>query len=374
MYHLGYDAKRLFQNSTGLGNYSRTLLYHLAQFYPENYYHLFSPEKKPLEQAQVFLQQNNFKTHFYSGGSRSRSLSLGRNAAKEVQLFHGLSNELPFDIKKSGLPSVVTIHDLIFLRYPQQYAWIDRKVYNLKFRHACQKADRIIAISKQTKEDISHFYQIPEEKIQVVYQTCHDRFRKKIGHSAKSYVREHYHLPEEYLLFTGSLSKRKGLLELMYAWSRLPVSLRIPIVVVGEGKAYRKKVEAFLRKERLVKSVYWLGRAKDKDLPVLYRMATALIYPSLYEGFGIPIIEALFCHTPVITNKVAALPEAAGPGALYAEAGQTGSLLLRLTELLESQSLRQKLARAGHQYVERNFSPEKVTKEVMELYQTILSS
>lgn len=373
MYHLGYDAKRLFQNSTGLGNYSRTLLHHLAQFYPTNQYHLFSPEKTPLKQAKPFIQQNLFTTHFYPGGSRSRSLNLGRNAAKKVQLFHGLSNELPFDIKKSGLPSVVTIHDLIFLRHPQQYAWIDRKVYNLKFRHACQKADRIIAISKQTKQDICEFYQIPEEKIQVIYQTCHDRFRQKVSRMTKTQVHDHYHLPEEFLLFTGSLTKRKGLLELVYAWSRLPVSLRIPLVIVGEGKSYRKKVEAFLKKERLEKAVYWLGRAKDKDLPALYRMATALIYPSTFEGFGIPILEALFCHTPVITNKISALPEAAGPGALYAEAGQTGSLLLRLTELLESQSLRQKLARAGQQYVERNFSPEKVTKEVMELYKALLS-
>ena len=373
MFHLGYDAKRLFQNKTGLGNYSRTLLRHLAQFYPKHQYHLFSPEKEQIAEARYFSQHHSFKTHFFSGGSRTRSFGLGKKATSEgVQLFHGLSNELPFDIKKSGLRSVVTIHDLIFLRFPRYYPWIDRKVYGIKFRKACQNADRIIAVSQQTKKDILQYYQIPEEKIQVIYQTCQDRFRKKVSRNAKIYVREHFGLPQEYILFVGALSERKGLINLVLAWSRLPLSLRIPLVIIGTGKSYRKSVEALLKKERLEQSVYWLGHVADKDMPAIYTQAKALVYPSLFEGFGIPIIEALFCGTPVLTNQIAALPESAGPGALYAEAGQAGSLLTELTRLLESQSLRNRLIRKGKTYVEKHFLPKKVTEEMMVLYRELL--
>lgn len=129
--------------------------------------------------------------------------------ADGVQLYHGLSNELPIGIHKTGIRSVVTIHDLIFLRYPEFYAPIDRKIYNFKFRYACKVADRVIAVSECTKRDIMKYYHIPAEKIDVVYQGCDERFSVQVNMEEKEEIRIRYNLPEKYILNVGSIDPVK---------------------------------------------------------------------------------------------------------------------------------------------------------------------
>ncbi|MGB0930862.1 MAG: glycosyltransferase [Chitinophagales bacterium] len=183
---IGFDAKRAFFNNTGLGNYSRTLIKSLVKYYPDNQYTLYSP--KSIE-GSPFAEMQNFKnievktpqTRFQKllGGSLWRSLQLG-NPIKDDQLdiYHGLSHELPRNIHRSRpqTKSIVTIHDLIFLRYPELYSKVDTLIYRQKWKHACQQADKVIAISEQTKSDTIEFLGIEANKIEVVYQSCHPVF------------------------------------------------------------------------------------------------------------------------------------------------------------------------------------------------------
>ena len=179
MLRIGYDAKRLFNNFTGLGNYSRTLLQDLSEHFPENEYLLFSPKVKKNDRTKPFFDPSKYTIKTAKGNSTFwRSLGIKKDLENnQIQLFHGLSHEIPFGLQKTKIKSVVTIHDLIFKHYPEQFPFIDRKIYDWKFKYSCENADRIVAISESTKKDIIHFYNIPPEKIEVIYQTCDALFK-----------------------------------------------------------------------------------------------------------------------------------------------------------------------------------------------------
>jgi len=150
---IGYDGKRAANNLTGLGNYSRSLIEHLAEQYPENQYLVYSPKLKSAKQIDNFFKKDNIElklpkdTHFLW-----RTLNVVKDLLRDnVQIFHGLSHEIPFYIEHTPIKSVVTIHDLIFLRFPEYYKFIDRKLYEWKSKSACKRADRIIAISEKNE-------------------------------------------------------------------------------------------------------------------------------------------------------------------------------------------------------------------------------
>ena len=168
--NIGFDAKRAFHNGTGLGHYSRSLIKSLSTYHPNHKYYLFNPKAGgafSLKAGNIHeIQPSGFLNRTFSAGWRS---SWVKNDLKKykINLYHGLSHEIPFGIRQAGIPSVVTIHDLIHERFPAQYNRIDVKIYDHKFRYACTNADRVIAISEQTKRDIIEFYKVAPEKISV---------------------------------------------------------------------------------------------------------------------------------------------------------------------------------------------------------------
>jgi len=177
--NIGFDAKRLFNNTTGLGNYSRTLVKNLYRHFPQNNYTLFSTEIKPSNFNKSFISNSHFAKVTSNTIFKKIWRSYGiTNAfkANNIQIFHGLSNELPFNIKKHNTKSILTVHDLIFEKLPETYSKIDRFIYRTKIKESCKNADRIIAISKHTKQDIIELYNIPKQKIDVVYQSCNNIF------------------------------------------------------------------------------------------------------------------------------------------------------------------------------------------------------
>ena len=214
---------------------------------------------------------------------------------KYIDLYHGLSHEIPFGIR---MPSVVTIHDLIHKRYPEQFAAIDVKIYNKKSRYACKNANKIIAISKQTKQDIIEFYNLPEEQIIVCYQSCNSLFTMQVGAEQKRNIRAKYCLPGNFFLFVGSIIERKNLLNICKALFILKNNLDVPLVVIGNGKSYKQIVKNYISKNGLQKKVIFLSeepsaisskRFKNgEDFPAIYQLASAMVYPSIFEGFGIP--------------------------------------------------------------------------------------
>ncbi|MCB0583664.1 MAG: glycosyltransferase family 4 protein [Phaeodactylibacter sp.] len=375
MLRIGYDAKRLFNNFTGLGNYSRTLLSNLVEYYPDNAYFLYSPKITRNDETHFFLNSALFNVQLPKRGSGAywRSFGVKRDLRKhKIQLYHGLSHEIPFGLEKSNIRSIVTIHDLIFERFPEHYPFFDRKAYRLKYRYACRHADHIVAISESTKQDIVEFYGIAPEKISVIYQSCHERFMVEKSQRTFEGVRRRYQLPEKYLLTVGAITERKNLLGMVRALELLPESCCLPLVVVGQGKRYLARVQAFVRKSGLEHLVHFAPVSFD-DLPSVYQRASVFLYPSFYEGFGIPILEALFSRTPVVTSSVSSLPEAAGPGAYLANPGDPAEIAAGIEKILSDESYRNELAEKGHAHAQQ-FRGEPLSHKMMDLYKKVVGS
>jgi glycosyltransferase involved in cell wall biosynthesis len=374
MFRIGFDAKRLFHNFTGLGNYSRTLVSNLATYYPEHAYFLFTPKVSPREETHFFENDPLFSVQTPRG--KFAPLWRMRGMVKDlkrqrIQLYHGLSNEIPLKIQQTGVKTVVTIHDLLFKRFPQQYKAIDRNIYNGKFQYACRHADRIVAISEATKRDISFYYSIPPEKIEVIYQSCDERFMQTRSSSTVQSVLRTYGLPQNYLLYVGSIIERKNLLGVIRAIEQVNPELRLPLVVVGGGSGYyRNKVRAYINSRRLQQQVFFV-QPRANELPVLYQQASIFLYPSFGEGFGIPILEALFSKTPVITSNVSSLPEAAGPSAYLVDPADVEAITHGIEGILNDEDFRRQMVEKGYLHAQQ-FRGEPLTHQMMGLYEALL--
>lgn len=375
---IGYDAKRLFTNWTGLGNYSRTLLTNLEDFYPDTEFVLYTTKIPDEPFVKPFLQEP-YRVIHPKGKLKGWWRRFGiapRLKTDWIDLYHGLSNELPHGIQHSGVPSLVTMHDLIFKRHPETYSLADQQIYDYKFRASCREADQVIAISESTKADIIHYYDIEPEKIDVVYQSCDPiYYREPLEEVEARTVLESYRIPDEYILYVGSVIERKNLLNLVKALELIPEGNRIPLVVVGRGKRYKRRVEQYAQSNGLSKWIQWQPKVLSTyDLKAIYEMASVFVYPSIYEGFGLPIVEAMLCHTPVITSGVSSLPEAAGPASLLVDPGQPAEIAEKLQKILSDGELRKKVVETGYDHAAETFSPERTTRQMMEIYQRTINS
>ena len=374
---IGYDAKRAFANFTGLGNYARSTISNICIVFPAHEYYLYTPTKvadgasdfiHDIKNAHIRGPRNLFYGTFSAAWRR---FGIAADAAHDqIDLYHGLSHEIPDGIEKTNIKTVVTIHDLIFKRFPHYYKKIDRKIYDNKIKHTVKFAHTIIAISEQTKKDIIEFYQVAENKIEVIYQACDAIFEKKQTSVEINLIKETYALPANYLLYVGTIEERKNALVILQAMLALPSHVKL--VMVGKKKSYGLIIDAFIKKHELNDRVIQINQVDFKDLPAIYQAATIFIYPSKFEGFGIPIIEALHSETPVIAAKGSCLAEAGGPNSLYFEPSNAEELTGLIADLLADESKRKSMAASGKKYVEK-FNGDKIATELMCLYQSILS-
>lgn len=365
--NIGFDAKRLFSNYTGLGNYSRTLVENLSQLYPNHRYSLFAKRLTRNKRTEFFFHQQNIKrVPPISKFPLWRSLGIKKQIKEQkIDVFHGLSAELPFGLK---IPSVVTIHDLIFETHPHQYTKIDQAFYSYKAKRACKEASKIIAISEATKKDILQFYNVQEQKIDVIYQTCDDIFFAPISTKKQIEVEKKYNLPNEYLLYVGSVIERKNLLELVKAveQSNCP-----PLVVIGSrAGSYGQMVEEYVINNNLKHRVLFMNDVSFQDFPAIYKGACIFIYPSYYEGFGIPVIEAQAVGTPVITSNLSCLPEAGGKHSILLNDLSNASIKDAIENLMNNSEKRLKMSQNGVDYVQK-FHKQKVTNQLYSLYKSI---
>ncbi|MBI4931437.1 MAG: glycosyltransferase family 4 protein [Bacteroidetes bacterium] len=367
--NIGFDAKRAFLNSSGLGNYSRTVITSLVQNFSANHYTLFTTKKNKSTFSEFISGKKNVSIIQPKGivdtklNSRWRSYGITKLLGN-IDVYHGLSNELPFNIQKFKGKKIVTIHDLIFLRHPKLYPFIDRKMYNKKCMSACKLADVIVAISEQTKNDIQEFYSVDSKKIKVVYQSCDDLFHTEYRTEEINKVKTKYGLPAKYLLNVGTIEERKNLLTIVKAIKNIK---DIPLVVVGKKKTYFKKVQEFIAKEKIEKRILFLANVPTEDLPAIYSGAEIFIYPSLFEGFGIPVIEALTRKTPVITTKGGCFTETGGSDSVYIDPMNTEQLAHEITHLLSSPGKRKEMSEKGFEHA-KNFLPETIASQMMKLY------
>ena len=377
---IAFDAKRIYQNTTGLGNYSRTLVSSLAFSFPEHQYHLYAPRLTSLFDAS---EMENLHVHqpndFISKRFKSlwRSSRVKKNLLRDhIDIYHGLSHEIPVDIQKTGIKTVVTIHDLIMEKYPSQFKFIDRTIYHQKFLNACKHADKIISVSEQTKKDIIDIYGIDANKITTTYQSCNKTFYQHVSTEQKNELRKAYQLPETFFLYVGSIIERKNLLGICKAYALNKRKDLPPLVVVGKGDDYMKKVKQFIQSEKLESDIIFLSELSPNsagkfNLAALYQMSAGLIYPSIYEGFGIPLLEAMACGTMVITSQLSCLPEVGGDAALYVDPFAPDSILDAMMKVTsDHQYVTDQIAK-GRKQAEL-FKEDICAQKVMNVYQSLM--
>lgn len=360
-------------NLTGIGSYSRGIV-NLLTDEGENECVLFAP--KPGEErclAGLHPSENIEYVYCKSGSGLVRNywrnLSMVDDISKSgVEIFHGLSNELPFGIQRAGCKTVVTIHDLIFLRFPKTYDWLSRKILEAKTRYACRVADRIIAVSEQTKRDIVDFYGISPEKIDVLYQGCHDLFKQKVSAKEIAEVKGIYGLPERYMLAVGTIEDRKNHTTVIDALAKLEDD--VPLVIVSKMTSLQRKLEDQIMRLGLQNRVKIVNGVPLKHLPALYQGCEFAIYLSYFEGFGIPVLEGITSGVPVIAATGSCLEEAGGKGAIYCAPFDSDEVASAMHKLLNSESIRNELIEEGKRHI-LNFTDEALRTKLLQFYRKL---
>jgi glycosyltransferase involved in cell wall biosynthesis len=285
------------------------------------------------------------------------------------QLFHGTEHLLPY----LRVPAVLTVHDLIFVRYPQHHTLANRLFLSVGMPIFVRDANAIIAVSRQTRQDLVDIYRTPSHKVRVIYEGIDDQFAPTSPDEVTA-VRARYSPDRPYLLMVGTLEPRKNHIVAMRALARLKaLGCRHRLLIVGgEGWRFdpvRRQVDAL----GLTDDVRFAGFVPGTDLPALYTGADCLLQPSLYEGFGFPVLEAMACGTPVVCSASSSLSEVAGRAALQVQASDDEALSHAIYLVLDQPALAQSMREQGLARA-RGFSWDECTRRTVELYREVIDS
>lgn len=373
---MGYDAKRAFRNSTGLGNYSRLVIGTMAGMYPDNRYVLATPRAADRTggRMDMILMRENVSVLTPPGvWSRLpavwRSVAMGPELLEAgVDLYHGLSNEIP--LGPMPCATVVTIHDLIWRRVPGDYSAIDRRLYDLKYGRSARQATRIIAISERTRDDLVADWDIDPGRIDVIYQGIDPAFGRPVDYDRRREVAERYGLTGRYVITVGTVQSRKNQLLTVKAMQSLPADVQLAIVGRSDGE-YGAAVDRAIAEGGLSGRVRRLTDVPFDDLPALYAGAAVSAYTSRYEGFGLPVVESIAAGTPVVACKGSCLEEAGGPGAIYVDADDVRACAEALNAVLDKPYLHDRMVENGRRYI-RRFNAADFAESIMKTYSKAL--
>lgn len=369
---IGFDAKRAFKNNTGLGNYSRMIIRALADQQTQLF--LFTPDTKG-GYSTFYGNRSNVTVVTPTGlwrlfPSLWRSFGIAQKIRQlHLDVYHGLSHELPRgSVGKTRL--VVSMHDLIVWRYPKHFPLVDRLIYKQKQRHACRHADTIVAISGQTERDLIDIMGVDAERIKVVYQSCDPIFRQQISTEQRLSARKRYSLPDKYIICIGTIEKRKNQAAVVEALKELDGNAAdLHLVFIGRKTPYYDTVAETVKKHALESRVHFLQGVDFADFPALYSEAIASVYMSIFEGFGIPILESLSCGTPVVASSRSSIPEVGGEAALYADPDNPSDIASQILKILTNSNLYEKLRMQSIKQA-ANFDPNKIASELVSLYES----
>jgi len=374
---IGFDGKRAVSNMTGLGNYSRLVIEHLAMENPGDRLLVYTPALRDNPRLDTIRSYHNveFRLPAPQGfkGSLWRTFELTNNLKPDkIDVFHGLSNELPLNIRKSGVPAVVTMHDVIYRTMPECYKTIDRKIYDFKYGRSCRNADRIIAVSECTKQDVVRFYGIDPDRIDVIYQGCDESFKRIWSDDELEALRTRLNLPDRYILQVGTIERRKNLELTVRALSSLPED--VELVAVGrDHHGYKPVVERIAKELGVLSRIHFYPRLDFKDLPGVNQAAEIIAYPSRYEGFGIPVVEGLESMRPVVAATGSCLEEAGGKATLYVDPDSPRQMGEAFRSLLNGIRDIQAITIAGKVYASR-FDKQRMASDIKDTYRKAVLS
>jgi glycosyltransferase involved in cell wall biosynthesis len=345
--HVGVNAHLLSlaegYRSAGINWYIYNLLEHLPEVDSGFDYSVFLSEKRYVAEPGIHLRISRLPTHRPPLRILWEQLAqpwVMRDAG--VDLIHGPAFVGP---QASKRPYVVTVHDLSFLLYPRGFRALNRTYLRVFTQLSVRRAQRVIAVSESTKRDLVRCYGIPPGKVDVVYNGKDATFQQ-LPASEVSGFRAEQGLPEQFILFVGTLEPRKNVARLIEAYARLP-GTRPPLMLIGGRGWLYDDIFARVEALNLSNEVRFVGYVPAKDLPQWYNAASLFVYPSLYEGFGLPPLEAMACGAPVVTSTASSLPEVVGDAGLLVDPTNTEELAEAMGQVLADAGLREKLRGAG---------------------------
>jgi glycosyltransferase involved in cell wall biosynthesis len=362
---IGIDTRKL--HDFGIGTYIRNLLRHLARLDRATEFVLLC---RPEDQAALNSLGENFRTVAETSGNYSVSeqvrvpLALRREA---VDLFHAPHYVLPPLVR---CRSVVTIHDCIHLMFPEYLPNRVALAYaRASIRTAARRATRIMTVSESSKRDILRFVDIAPEKIDVIYNAYDERFAVEPREEEVVRVRDRFQLHDEFVLYAGNVKPHKNLERLIQAFDlvRQRGLDRLKLVIIGDEVSKYAALRRAVHRHQLHKYVRFLGYLPEETLAVMYRLAGVFVFPSLYEGFGLPPLEAMASGTPVVTSNVSSLPEVAGDAAMLVDPYHPEAIAEGIHKVLADAHTRREMRRKGLERA-RQFSWETSIKRVRQIY------
>jgi glycosyltransferase involved in cell wall biosynthesis len=363
---IAVDGRTIVGNKTGVGVYAERIVRSLLQIDQRNQYHLFLVE--PIDD----LQAPNLTTLLIKGYNQAGLNRLWENvvmprfaARNNIDLFFSPAYALPL-LPFSRLRYVTAIHDLIGLLYPKTFTPKMRLWQKVFVANAARVADRIITGSEATKTDFLRLYPSAASKTTVIYHSIDEDFRPASNKKGLERVRRAYGLPEKIVLYVGTVEPRKNVANLARAFARLPDSLRkeYTLVIAGKPGWFIESIHREIAQLQLGDRLRFIGYVDRRDLPSLYQLATVFAYPSIYEGFGFPPLEAMSCGVPVLCSNTSSFPEVVGDAAVMVNPFDASQMEKELGRLLSNSALRNGMRRKGLAQAER-FSARKTARETL---------
>jgi glycosyltransferase involved in cell wall biosynthesis len=365
---IGIDGRLYRGNHTGIGVYTRHLVDHLARLDPEGNYVLFTdrpqpPPDGPFRVVSLPLRKRALWTQLLLPGSL---------AAHGIRLFHAVANHDAPVVRPC--PVVVTVHDLIPLIHPETVSRRHRSLFSLFIGRAVRGAAAVIADSEFVRASILDRFAIPPERVRVVPLACDAAFHRLEEPAETERIAASYRLRRPYVLYVGAFEPRKNVGDLVGAFARAaerPEFADWQLVLAGGGGWGREEVLAAVAAAGLGDRIRVIGLVPPEDLPSLYRGASLFVYPSRYEGFGLPVLEAMAAGVPVLVSAPSALTELTGPAGATFRLDLAGDLEARLARLLADGGERDRLAAAGRERAAA-FSWERCARETLAIYREVL--
>lgn len=364
--NIGINTRFIQTQVSGIGKYVLRLMQNVPYFGTNHYYFYEYPHVplcKPIQKENIHYiipkvyTQNRLLRIIWEQTFFSKKIKQNK-----IDIFHGPSFMLPI-FKPSK--SIITVHDLTFLYYPQGFNFSTKLYYYIFFKRSLKIADIIIADSHSTKKDLMKYYHIHPNKIQVIYLGVDEIFKKITNKKMIEKVKQKYSLPDNYFLFVGLLSPRKNIKGALRAFAQLKTNHKF--VIVGNKGWLYEPIFKLINKLNLKKKVILTGYANVNELPTIYSCAEALVFPSFYEGFGIPILEAMACGCPVITSNVSSMPEVAGDAALLVDPYNINEIKDAMNIILMDKNKKQELIKKGYSQTKK-FSWKKMAEETVKVY------
>jgi len=361
---IGLHVQSTFKQMTGIGQYTTHLIQALADLDRENEYFLLS-----------YIPWYNFKKR--ARGIRPAAKNFKRdirwipphwvNPTKKLSLFHTSHfNWFPW----VRCRMVFTVHDCSWRGYPAGFSEEVHHQMDKGMEEALRRADRLVAVSESTRKDILKYFPIEEKKIKVIYNAAGEIFHKLSDRENVKARLLDYGISFPYILFVGSFEPVKNVPGLLQAYQKIHHKIPHHLLLIGGLRQRREEVLSLCAELGLEKRVHLVGYVSKDDLVFFYNMADIFIYPSFYEGFGIPILEAFQCGTPVITSNTSAMREVAGDAALLIDPYDVESISEAMLELIRNRALREALAKKGLERA-RRFSWKNAASEMLALFKEV---